>query len=338
MVTAAGFNARSTCAAIHAGISGVQVDNLWDPGAGKYLSLGRPRTSQWWEGADMMAELAAPAIAECLKAIPTIPPQNVPIFLLLSPPSRPHRDPNLEEEVARGLEHRLKYVLPSGSQCVSRGRTGIFHALNQASLLFQNRQASHCIIAGVDSYLRQAVVEAYIERRRLLTESNSNGFISGEAACAVLVEPAGSLLGEALRITGWGLANEPGTIDSDQPLTGNGLTEALRDALSQAGIQFSDADYWLTDQNGEHYKFKEAMVAKIRLERNGKQPRQRRFEIWHPIEYLGEIGAAIAPCLLGVALAAHRIGYAPGPRALLHVSEDEGERTAFVLEWGTEKK
>ncbi len=333
MVTAAGFNARSTCAAIRAGVSGIQVDNLWDPEAGEYLSLGRPRTLQWWEGAEMLAELAVPAISECLKTIPAIPLRNVPLFLILSPPWRPHRDPNLEEEVVRGMEHRLKAKLPSGSQCVSRGRAGIMQALSQASLLFQNRQASHCIIVGVDSFLRQTVAEAYIKRRRLLTKKNSNGFIPGEAACAVLLQPPNLRKSDELRIVGWGEGRETGTIDSDKPLTGNGLTEALRAALTQAGIQFSDADYWLTDQNGEHYKFKEATVSKIRLERMRKQPRQRRFEIWHPIEYLGEIGAAIAPCLLGVALAAYKIGYAPGRRALLHISEDEGERAALVLEW-----
>ena len=37
MVTAVGFNARSSCAAMRAGISGVGVVNLWDFESGEYI-------------------------------------------------------------------------------------------------------------------------------------------------------------------------------------------------------------------------------------------------------------------------------------------------------------
>ena len=47
------------------------------------------------------------------------------------------------------------------------------------------------MVAGVDSYLQQEVLDHYVELRRVLTASNSNGFLPGEAGCAVLVAPAG---------------------------------------------------------------------------------------------------------------------------------------------------
>ena len=90
IVTAVGFNSQSSCMAIHAGISGIRVGNLWDPGAGENISVGRPLTPQWWEGADMLAELAVPAFWECLAAVSEAHPRTVPIFLLLSPLTRPH--------------------------------------------------------------------------------------------------------------------------------------------------------------------------------------------------------------------------------------------------------
>jgi 3-oxoacyl-[acyl-carrier-protein] synthase-1 len=176
------------------------------------------------------------------------------------------------------------------------------------------------------------VVEAYIDRRRVLTSNNSNGFIPGEGACAVLLTPAARQHGSELRIIGWGEGRETGTIDSETPLTGDVLTKAVRDALKQAGIAMADTDYWLTDQNAEHYKVKECTVVQIRLERRD-QLAPRPYQILHPIEYLGEIGSAIAPCLLGIGLAGAKGGYAPGPVALMHVGEDNGERAAFVLKW-----
>jgi 3-oxoacyl-[acyl-carrier-protein] synthase-1 len=331
MVTAVGFNSRATCAAIRAGVSGVQKDNIWDPIAGEYISVGRPRTPQWWEGADMLAELAAPAITECLGALPQGTSQeSVPIFVLLSPPDRPCREPELGKVVLDGLHHRLR---STGRITVyGLGRTGILPALREADKLFSQRTATHAIVVGVDTFLRQSVAEAYMEQRRVLTASNSNGFIPGEAACAVLLAPPSDKGDPELRIIACGEGRETGTITSENPLTGNGITQALREALRDARIKMADAHYWLTDQNAEHYKAKECTLAQIRLERRDK-PAVVPFQIWHPIEFLGEIGSAIGPCLLGVGLSAAKGQHAPGPVALMSVSEDNGERAAFVLRW-----
>jgi hypothetical protein len=331
MVTAAGFSAPATCAAIRAGVSGVRVDNLWDPKAGAFMSVGRPRTPQWWEGPDMLAELAAAAIVECIDGGST-PPEQVPVFTMLPPSTRPLRDPELERIVADELQRRLPHSMQAESKVFSEGRTSIGSALVQAHELLSSGKARCCVVVGVETFLRQKIADQYIQKRRLLVEGNSNGFIPGEAACAVMLATAGATRHGELRIIGLGTGHETGGIETDQPLTGDGLTEALREALDRAGIGMADTDYWLTDQNGEHYKFKEATVAQIRLERR-ERPAARRYESWHPIEYLGEIGTAIGPCLLGLALAAHRGGYAPGLRSVLHVGEDDGGRAAMVLEW-----
>jgi 3-oxoacyl-[acyl-carrier-protein] synthase-1 len=62
--------------------------------------------------------------------------------------------------------------------------------------------------------------------------------------------------------------------------------------------------------------------------------RKERFEIWHPADCIGETGAAVGPCVLGVALAAARKSYSPGPGALCHFSGDDGDRLALVLAGG----
>lgn len=328
-MTAAGFNWATTCAAIRAGLSGVREDNLWDPTAGARMNVGRPRTHQWWEGPDMLAELATPTILECLAAANSADTE-VPIFVLLPPPDRPLRPPDLEQIVHHGIERRLGRALPPGSLLIPEGATGLFTAHERARRLIAGGQASEVVVVAAESFLRQPLAEFYIEHDRLLTADNSDGFIPGEAAAAILLARPQRRAERDVLIAGWGQGHEAGGILNDEPLSGHGLTRALRSALSVAGRRFDETNYWLTDQNGEAYRFKESTLAQIRLERRSV-PATRPFPIWHPIEYLGEIGTAIGPTLLGLALFAHRHRFAPGMLGLMHVTEDMGQRSAFVL-------
>ena len=58
--------------------------------------------------------------------------------------------------------------------------------------------------------------------------------------------------------------------------------------------------------------------------------RREEFEIWHPAECIGEAGAATGFACLAAIRAAHAKGYAPGPRALLHLANDSGARAALT--------
>jgi 3-oxoacyl-[acyl-carrier-protein] synthase-1 len=87
--------------------------------------------------------------------------------------------------------------------------------------------------------------------------------------------------------------------------------------------------YRLTDLSGEQYGFKEAALA---LSRTLRQ-RKLRFDLHHPADCIGEVGAAIGPCILGVARAAAEKGYAPGPGILCHLGSDDGARAALILRY-----
>jgi 3-oxoacyl-[acyl-carrier-protein] synthase-1 len=344
MLTAAGFNARATCAAMRAGISGIRIDNLYDYTAGRRLTAGRPRTPQWWEGHDMLAEIVAPPITECLAALAGlgsfaegVAPEQVPIITILPPPDRPHRDALLDREFPGDLAHRLGLAeLPLGSYLVPGGRTGIATALALAHEQLAGGRARFVVIAGVESFLRQRIVEHYIENRRLLCEINSNGFIAGEAGCALLVGPSHRSDNAELVISAIASGHErAGTGgDEQQPTSGDGLTKAVRDALTTAGLEYADLEYIVTDLNGERFKFKEALIAAARLDnpRPASRPPRRLgyVDVWHPIEYLGEIGAAVFPCMLGWIFAAGIDTYAPSHVCLSYAGEDNGERVALV--------
>ena len=336
MVTSIGFNARASCAAIRGGVSGVKTGKLWDSESGEYIQVGKVPLPQWWEGFGKLVELVAPAINECLIAAKPVEAKDIPLLLAVSSSESPCHFGELETSLIDELEHKLNVGHHPESRVISDGSVSGVVTLNLVQELFKNRKISCCIVAGTESFLHQGVVNAYMAQQRVLTPGNSDGFIPGEAGCAVLIKKAQRDKGTGLRIIGIGFGVEAGSVESDLPTTGDGLTKAIRAALTQANLKFSDVDYWLNDQNGEAYKFKEATIAKIRLERERETPRHRRFEVWHPIEFLGEIGSAIVPCLLGLALGAHSFGYAPGHLALLHVGSDNGKRAALILEWKRE--
>jgi len=134
------------------------------------------------------------------------------------------------------------------------------------------------------------------------------------------------------------MAIEPAPIDSGQPLHGVGLTKACTSALQVAGVEMIDMEYRISDLNGEHYGFKDATFLQARLDQPppGRQaPKDWYIDLWHPVEYVGEIGAAIGPLLLAVALEANRKDYAPSPLTLCHLSNDNGRRGAIVLKRST---
>jgi 3-oxoacyl-[acyl-carrier-protein] synthase-1 len=329
LVTAVGFNADSTLAAVRAGVSGVKKVNLWDYESGQYISGARVELPQWWEGIEKLADLVSPAILECYSAAEALDPTQIPVLIGLPGPDRPLRDPDLDQRVLELVAHRLGGKLHPESRAIPHGQVSGVVGLAEARESFRTARYPACIIAGVDSFLNRWVAREYFKRRRLLTPGNSNGFIPGEAGSAVLLRPSEAVRGPSLEVLGLGLARESATIESDEPLRGDGLTEALGGALSEAGLTIFDAAYRITDLNGEQYKFKEAMIAAMRFEQGSR--RRKRFELWHPIEYVGDIGAAIGPCVLALALHAGLHSYAPGPIALCHFGSDAGERAAAVV-------
>src|SRR4029079_13091795 len=106
------------------------------------------------------------------------------------------------------------------------------------------------------------------------------------------------------------LAQETATITSNQPLRGEGLTEAILNALADASCEMHEIDFRITDNSGEHYYFKEGALALSKTLRRRKEV----FDIWHPADCIGEVGAAVGTAALAVAVLAAKKGYSLGPR------------------------
>jgi 3-oxoacyl-[acyl-carrier-protein] synthase-1 len=286
MVTAVGNSGPASLAAIRAGIRGVSEGNIWDWSGGKNLNVGRPTLRQWWEGRDMLAELVAPAIEECCATAERhfrVKADTIPVVLNVAPPDRPLRWPDLDKEIAEDIAHKLGRRLARGSALVTKGRTGFANALEHAGALFASREHALCVVAGVESFLRQSIGDHYmLSENRLLTDGNSNGFTLGEAGAAVLVAAPYFHQGPQLLVTGMAQDHDPSGAGGTEkhPAKADGLTRAIRRALSGAGIAHSAIDLRISDANGEHWKFKEATFAAARLDRlrpAGTPPRRLGF-------------------------------------------------------------
>jgi 3-oxoacyl-[acyl-carrier-protein] synthase-1 len=326
MVTGVGYNAPATLAALRARVSGVRAQTWPDFESGKQVRCARVSFPQRHGGTALLADLVTPAIEECLIAAGQSDTARVPLLIGVARPDRPGRPEDLDGSLVSQIYGRLDAAACRESRIYAGDQAGCAFALLEAQRLIEAGVAERVLIAGVDTLLDRPTINAYSARRRLLTPRNFNGFLPGEAGAAMLVGAGGGSEG-GLRISGIGYAQETATIEATRPFRGSGLTTAIRAALQSAQIGMPDIGFRVTDLSGEHYKFKEAMLALGRLD---QIPRARPLPLWHPVEFLGEVGAAILPCILAWTWHALRHGYAPGPNALCHLGSDDGHRFAFV--------
>jgi len=328
LVTSVGLSAPAACAAIRSGLANPTQTRFVDS-AGEWIMSHAVPLDQPLRGRTKLAQMAAMAAEECLAGVPREDWPRIPLLLCVAEGPRPGRCEGLEGQLLSAVGKLLDDALFAAESCViPQGRVGVAVALLQARKFIYVGNAPAVLIVATDSLLSAATLQALEAQQRLLTARNSNGFIPGEAASAILVSrPTADA---CLRIAGLGFATEPASIEKEEPLRAQGLSQAIVQALADAGCAMHDLDVRITDLSGEQYYFKEAALALTRLLRKRKE----RFDLWHPAECIGEVGSAIGPAMLAVAEASGRKAYAPGPGMLLHAANDAGQRVAIIARYG----
>lgn len=332
MMTGVGLTAPASCAAIRCAIDNFTETRFIGQG-GEWIVGSAVPLEQPWRGQAKLVRLLAGPVRECLDSIPGVPAEDVPLLVCVAERERPGRLDGLDNSLFFELQKELGLTFHAESEIFADGRVAGALALRRARQLLYRAEAPHrhVVVSGADTFLVGPTLMAYDERDRLLTERNSDGFIPGEAGAALLLSRPGRK-GAGLHVLGLGFARETAAIESEEPLRGHGLAQAIAAALADAGTAIEAMDFRITDLSGEQYGFKEASLALSRLLR----VRKEEFDIWHPADCIGEVGAAALPCMLGVALYAARKRYAPGPAVLAHGGNDDGKRVAVVLSAATE--
>lgn len=326
LVTSVGLSASATCAAIRAGLTNPSETRFIDS-SGERIMAHRVPLEQPWRGRIKLAKMAVMAINECLINIPKREWPQIPVLLCVAERERPGRLEGLDDRLFADIQEELGVEFAAQSLVIPHGRVSIGVALMHARRLITDNHLPFVLIAATDSLITWPTLSVYEREQRLLTPNNSNGFIPGEAASALLVGPVAT--GQQLLCTGLGFATETAHIDSGEPLRGDGLTQAIRAALKEASCELHDLDFRIVDLSGEQYYFKEATLALSRILRVHKE----EFDIWHPAECIGESGAVAGLVALVVANVACRKSYARGPSILCHSANDAGQRTATIVQF-----
>lgn len=329
LVTSVGLTAPAACAAIRAGITNhtetrfMGSDGEWTMGA--QVPLEKP-----WRGRTKLVKMAGMAIREALQPLGEIAPESLPLLLCVAERDRPGRLDGLDDALVPALEAELGMRFhTAASGVIPQGRASVLLALAQARKLMTNELLPRVLIAATDSLLVAPTLAAYGEQDRLLTAQNSNGFIPGEGAGAIVVGPRQDAKSPQLLCLGVGRGTESAPLASEEPLRADGLTEAIMSALTDADCGMGDLDFRITDNSGEQYYFKEAALALSRTLR----VRKEEFDIWHPADCIGEVGAAIGTAIFAKACAACQKAYARGRSILVHAGNDAGRRAAVVLRY-----
>lgn len=327
LVTSVGLDAGSTCAALRAKLTNPS-DTQFIDSAGRWIAGHQVRLERGYRGIDKLAAMAAMAITQALEQHPREVWPDLPVLLCVAESTRPGRTADLDTRLLGAIQDLLGTRFSAASAVVPQGRVSVAVALARARTLVQQRTARAVLVVAADSLIQGASLVHYEQARRLLTESNTDGFMPGEGAGALLVGMPGDAPG--LHCTGLGFASEPAYIDSGEPLRAEGLTRALRQAIDEAGVAMHDMDFRIADVSGEQYYFKEASLALSRSMRVLKE----EFELWHPAECIGETGAVSGIGVIALAEAACRKSYARGRAVLAHWSNDNGLRAAATLHYG----
>jgi 3-oxoacyl-[acyl-carrier-protein] synthase-1 len=326
MVTSVGLSAPAACAAMRCKLTNPTETRFMDS-AGEWIMGHAVPLEQPWRGLAKLSRMAVMAIEECLAPLAPEERTDLPLLLCVAERERPGRLDGLDDQLFLDIASALDLRFAATSRVIAQGRVGVAVALGHARRLIHEQGVPRVLVAATDSLLIWPTLSHYERADRLLTARNSNGFMPGEGAGALLIEAPAR--GAQLLCTGIGFGVEKSQIDSGEPLRAEGMTNAIKAALADAGCQMHDLDFRITDVSGELYYFKEASLALSRTMRR----RKPEFDFWHPAECTGEAGALAGIAIIGLADVACRKQFAPGGRILAHLANDAGQRAAATLQF-----
>jgi 3-oxoacyl-[acyl-carrier-protein] synthase-1 len=235
-----------------------------------------------------LLRLAAAALAQLADQLPPIP---LPLYLAL-PEQLPQRSVPLAGNVIEQLALQTGIALDTaGSMVAPIGRAGGIHAVRKAHQYLAQPGNDYVLIGGVDTYWDPYLLAQLDADERLNVRGNLDGFNPGEGAAFLLLASErvkDQLPAPHVGLSMPGCAEEPGHRYSEEPYKGEGMAQAVNKAFEHAGA--TQAQCVWTSMIYDSFGHKEVGVALTVLR--------------HPVDCLGDIGAAIGCALIGIIAAA----------------------------------
>lgn len=296
-------------------------------------------------GVSRLAHWAAWAIRDCMKSACVGMSEDALVtmarscaLLLLTPTAEALEERDIAaDRLPEAVSQLLGLNFSSASRVLPLGEAGLSMVLDQAAAMLSHAPEGRVLVVSVDSLIDTQVIERMIEDERLRVPGAAHdGFTPGEAAGAVLLESTASLErvvpggGAEFRILGWGCAQEAARWDNGVPNRSQGLTAAIRSALSASGTPVQDIDYRLSDQNGETFLARDAANAITRL--MADSPPDHAPTLITLADKLGDVGVSVGVVAIAILhyFAVHA-EFHPGQRGLIHLAQDDGLRCALVV-------
>lgn len=345
-VTSVGLNAPSTFAAMRGRINNFDETTMID-GKGKGIAGAIVDFGEDPEPLDVIGkqiEMVVRSIRECSKGLPRAEQGTIPLLLCVSEVTRPGRIKNLEQALVDGIHREFGRIFAQDSSVYAYGQASAAFALNAAFEMLDKYPL--ILIAGVDSYLNFATLQALHDRGRILSSDNQDGFIPGEAACCLLVGRPDAIRripprysnvdttvqtpqasGSSLFCSGLGIHRETAAIGSTAPNRAKALADATKTALKAVQVRPDMIGLRISAQSSEDFYAKEFAMASSRASVSATP-------LWCLADSLGETGAAAGLLTIGWAYASGHKDYIPASHALCMLASDEGERAAVVLGFG----
>lgn len=246
----------------------------------------------------------------------------------------PNADPVIQETGLQTffLDRFLKHFSLPAKMSVSgvqMGAAGVIFLLDKARDMLLGGERDFIFIVAIDSFMIDGRLSYYDEQWRLKSDRSPMGFTPGEAAAILLIETEAQAKARQqdtlIQLGGIGIGQEVNTINGDKSSSGEGLSHAIEDALSD-GLQQS-INWIYSDLNGESYRAYEWGVVSARL---GTIFSSQLAHI-HPADVLGDVGSATSAIQLGCIGHAFQNQYATDHMAFLFATNDNGQRVALSV-------
>ncbi|ALN58680.1 hypothetical protein GLE_3334 [Lysobacter enzymogenes] len=285
------------------------------------------------DGAEMrLTRAVRGAIAQAASSDAALTPSTTAIFVLLpDPQQRPGFPQDRLDRLYRVCLETLDAAPHPASRLYAQGACALAPALRDAWERLRTHEVRHVLLIGLDSLLNVVDIQHELRRHRLLVAGNSDGFIPGEAAAAVLL----TLMQEdsdtrAVRVLGTGHQAAERTYADECPPDGRALAAAMQQALQMAGLQAHEIHQRAVDLSGESYFGDESAYAWGRVLRRYSPS---GFQTLLMASCVGEIGAAHGPLMLAYLHDAHIKGHAAGENSLFQCSGTGAHRAAVVTSY-----
>jgi len=329
MLTPIGANAEMTAASVRSGISTYEASSVLNKQFNPMtLSLipedAIPALEEELEKQGLtsrqqrMLRLATPALQQIAEKLV----EPVPL-MLCGPEKLPGRRSVVSDKFLKQLVVQSKAPIDLESSYVfPQGRASGFYALEAAMQMLESGSHKQVMIGGVDSFLDLHLLATLDADDRILAEGIMDGFAPGEASAFLLLKLADS--DSTTKIYPPGIADEPGHRYSQEPYKGEGLANAVTEAISNAPTNTIKTVF--ASFNGENFNAKEWGVAAIRNQQN----LDSEFNIVHPADCYGDLGAATGPVLMALASIGMRKGHYQKP-SLVWASSEIDQRAAVFM-------